>query len=263
MATRKPNILFIGYGHLAKSLLSNDFKRYNNIYAINSKNNIFSVKLNKIIKKRNIQYDYIFLLVRPDIFLKKGKNFRKYISSSSTVISCIAGIKLFTISRILDKKKVIRIMPNIMAKQNKSQTFIFAKDKKILDKDFDKLIKFFGSNHYTSNEDQINIATSVFGSGPAFIALLINSYFLAAKNLSKKSKLKDIDLINLFKNVLSINQNSKDLENFLNSISSKKGTTQAGVKFLKSQNIKKIIYTTLDRAYKRAREIGIEKQTFK
>ena len=263
MDTLKPNILFIGYGHLAKSLLSSDFKKYNNIYAVNSKNNFYSIKLKKIIKKKNIQYDYIFLLVRPDIFLKKGKDFRKYVSSTSTIVSCIAGIKLSTISRILDKRKVIRIMPNIMAKQNKSQTFIFAKNKKILNRRFDKLIKFFGSNHYISNEDEINIATSVFGSGPAFIALLINSFILAAKNLSKKSKLKDIDLINLYKNVLSINLNSKDLEEFLNSISSKKGTTQAGVKYLKSQKIKKIIYTTLDRAYKRARDIGIEKQSSK
>ena len=82
---------------------------------------------------------------------------------------------------------------------------------------------------------------------------------MAAKNLSKKNQLKDIDLMNLFHNVLSANKNSKDLDFFLNSIASKKGTTQAGVNFLKSQNINKIIYTTLDRAYKRAKEIGIEK----
>ena len=50
-----------------------------------------------------------------------------------------------------------------------------------------------------------------------------------------------------------------NLDFFLNSIASKKGTTQAGVNFLKSQNINKIIYTTLNRAYKRAKEIGIEK----
>ena len=73
------------------------------------------------------------------------------------------------------------------------------------------------------------------------------------------NQIKDIDLIHLFQNVLSANQNSKDLEIFLNSIASKKGTTQAGVNFLKSQNIKKTIYTTLDKAYKRAKEIGIEK----
>ncbi len=78
-------------------------------------------------------------------------------------------------------------MPNILAKNNKSQTFVFSKDKNILNKKFIDVVKSFGSYHYVSNEDQINVATAVFGSGPAFIALLINSYILAAKSLSKKS----------------------------------------------------------------------------
>ncbi len=259
MATLKPNLLFIGYGHLAKSLLSASLRKNYNINYINSKNKVVSINFKKTIKLNNTFYSYIFLLVKPDIFLKKGILFKNYISPETKIISCMAGIKLITISNNLNHKNVIRIMPNVMAKKNMSQTFVFAKNKKLLDNNFDKLIRSFGSVYYASNDDQINVATSIFGSGPAFIAYLIKSYLDAAKNLSKKSKIKDIDLIHLFQNVLLANQNSKDLEIFLNSIASKKGTTQAGVNFLKSQNIKKTIYTTLDRAYKRAREIGIEK----
>ena len=259
MATLKPNILFIGYGNLAKSLLSASLKRNYNIHFINSKNIVFSINQKKINKQKKCPYKYIFLLVKPNIFLRKAPHFKNFISQESKIISCMAGIKLLTISNNLNHKNVVRIMPNIMAQHNLSQTFVFAKNKKILDNDFDKLIRSFGSVYYTSNEDQINIATSIFGSGPAFIAFLIKSYLDAAKNLSKKNQIKDIDLIHLFQNVLSANQNSKDLEIFLNSIASKKGTTQAGVNFLKSQNIKRTIYTTLDKAYKRAKEIGIEK----
>ena len=259
LATLKPNILFVGYGHLGKSLLTDQLKKNNTIYAVNSKNNIFLINSKKKIKITTLSFDYIFLLVRPDTFLKEFPKFLKFISMKSKIISCIAGIKISTISDSLNTQKVIRIMPNIMAQYNKSQTFIFAKNKKLLDKKFDNLIKSFGSNHYTSNEDQINIATAVFGSGPAFIALLINSYIFAAKSLSNNSRLKDIDIINLFQNVLLINQDSRELDKFLKSISSKKGTTQAGVQSLKKHNIKKILYTALDRAYKRARELSIEK----
>lgn len=259
MVTRRPKILFIGYGHLARSLISVNFKKNNIIHAVNSKNNFYSINLNKKIKSRDPFYDFIFLLVKPDTFIKKGIEFRTFISENSKIISCIAGIKLSYISKVLNTKKVIRIMPNILAKNNKSQTFVFSKDKNILNKKFIDVVKSFGSYHYVSNEDQINVATAVFGSGPAFIALLINSYILAAKSLSKNTNLKDIDLINLFQNVLSDNLNSNELDKFINLISSKKGTTQAGIKFLKSQNIKKIMYTTLDRAYKRARELSIEK----
>ena len=71
------------------------------------------------------------------------------------------------------------------------------------------------------------------------------------------------DVIELFKNVLETNYSSKMLNGFVNSISSKKGTTQAGVKYIKSQNLEKIIYITLLRAYERSKEIDSEKKNTK
>ena len=262
MATRKPNILFIGYGHLAKSLLSSDFLKNNSIHYINSKQKIFSLK-NKIVIKKIVNYDYVFLLIRPNVFKNIGDKFAFYIGPKTIIISCMAGININVLTQKLNSKKIVRIMPNIMAKNSLSQTLVYSKNKKILNRNLDKLIKLFGSTIYTSNEDQINVATAIYGSGPAFIAYIVNAFILSAKSLSKNSKIKDSDIINLIQNVIFLNQNSKDLEKFLNSISSKKGTTQAGINFLKSKNIKKIIYTTLDRAYKRAKEISIERKNSK
>ena len=70
-------------------------------------------------------------------------------------------------------------------------------------------------------------------------------------------------MLELFKNVLETNTTSKMLDSFISSISSKKGTTQAGVNYIKSQKIEKIIYTTLHKAYKRAKEIDSEKKSAK
>ena len=263
MATRKTQILFIGFGHLAKSLLSPKLRKNYLIHYINSKNSVCSIIDKKTIKKLDYNYDYIFLLIRPDVFKKKGENFQFFMNNKSTVISCMAGISINYISKKLNNKKVIRIMPNIMAKKSLSQTYIYSKNKKILDKKFKDLISSFGSTIFTNHEDDINIATAVFGSGPAFIAYIINTYLIAAKKLSAKSKIKDYDLIKLFQNVLILNNSSQELEEFVMSIASKKGTTQAGVSYLKSQNIKKMIYTTLDRAYKRAKEFSIEKKSSK
>ena len=262
MATRKPYILFIGFGHLAKSLLSKSLLKNYSIHFINSRQQIFSLKnKNKIKIKTN--YNYVFLLVRPDIFKKIGYQFISYLDKKTIIISCIAGISINSLSKTLKSRNIVRIMPNIMAKNSLSQTLIFSKNKKILNRNFDNLIKSFGTSIYSHNEDHINIATAIYGSGPAFIAFIINSFLIAAKNISKNAKIKDADLIDLIKNVITINNNSKDLEKFLNSIASKKGTTQSGIKFLKSQNLKKIMYTTLDRAYKRAKEISVERKNFK
>ena len=151
-------------------------------------------------------------------------------------------------------------MPNVMASNAKSQTYIYLKNKNLFDSKLKKILYSFGTTINVSNEDQINFATSVFGSGPAFIAYLVNIFVKASKKLSEPYNMNEKDIIELFKNVLENNKSSKMLDSFVNTISSKKGTTHAGVSYLKSQKIDKIIYTTLYKAYKRAREIDSEQK---
>ena len=233
------------------------------IDSINSKSLIYSLNSKKVIKNLNTPYKYVFLLVRPNLFYQKGAEFSKYIDSKSVIVSCMAGVTIKKIQEIINSKNIIRIMPNVMAKQKASHTYVYVKNKKLINNTFNKILKSFGTYHISSKEDEINVATAIYGSGPAFIAFLVNTFVSASKNISPNSKVNEMDIINLFRNVISTNDTSQKLEEFVQSIVSKKGTTQAGINFLKSQNLKKIMYTTLHRAYKRAKEISIEKQVSK
>ncbi len=40
-----------------------------------------------------------FLLIRPNTFLSFGKQFQKYLSKKTLIISCMAGVKLSTIEK--------------------------------------------------------------------------------------------------------------------------------------------------------------------
>ena len=262
-ATLKPKVLFIGFGHLAKSLLSKKLLNSVSIHALNSKGVIKNINLKKKILNFNNNYNYIFFLIRPKTFLAFGNQFQKYLSKETLVISCMAGIKLSTIEKTLKSKKIVRIMPNVMALNNKSQTHIYMKNKNLFDSKLKKILSTFGTIINVRNEDQINFATSVFGSGPAFIAYIVNIFVKASKKLAKPYHMNEKEVIELFKNVLETNYSSKMLDDFVRSISSKKGTTEAGVNYIKSQNIEKIIYTTLQRAYQRSKEIDSEKKNTK
>ena len=263
-ATLKPKVLFIGFGHLAKSLLSKKLLNSVNIHALNSKGVIKNINLKKKILNFNNDYNYIFLLIRPKTFLTSGNQFQKYLSKETLVISCMAGIKLSTIEKTLKSKKIVRIMPNVMALNNKSQTHIYMKNKNLFDSKLKKILSTFGTIINVRNEDQINFATSVFGSGPAFIAYIVNIFLKASKKLAKPyHHMNEKEVIELFKNVLETNYSSKMLDDFVSFISSKKGTTEAGVNYIKSQNIEKIIYTTFQRAYQRSKEIDSGKKNTK
>ncbi len=263
LATLKPKALFIGFGHLGKSLISKKLLNSVNIHALNSKNEIKNINLKKKILNFNNDYNYVFLLIRPNTFLTLGDQFQKYISKETLVISCMAGIKLSIIEKILKTKKIVRIMPNVMASKSKSQTHIYMKNKNLFDSKLKKILSTFGTIINARKEDQINFATSVFGSGPAFIAYIVNIFVKSSKKLAKPHHINEKDIIKLFINVLETNYSSKMLDDFVSSISSKKGTTQVGINYIKSQNVEKIIYTSLRKAYKRAKEIASEKKRTK
>ena len=190
--TLKLNILFVGYGHIAKSLVSNSFLKNFTIDSINSKSRIYSLNRKKIIKKINPPYKYVFLLVRPNLFNQRGTAFNKYIDPKTIIVSCMAGVTINRIQQTINSKNIIRIMPNVMAKQNASHTYVYAKNKKLINSPFYKILKSFGTYHISSKEDEINIATALYGSGPAFIAFLVNAFVAASKSISPNSKLNEM-----------------------------------------------------------------------
>ena len=98
MDTRKPKILFIGYGHLAKSLITKELLNASNIYAVNSKNQLFDINKKKKLKLIKVEFKYVFILIPPLIFLEKGVEFKNFLSKNSIVISCMAGVKISSIS---------------------------------------------------------------------------------------------------------------------------------------------------------------------
>ena len=57
----------------------------------------------------------------------------------------MAGVKLSTIEKTFKTKKIIRIMPNVMALNTRSQTHIYMKNKNLFDSNLKKILSSFGT----------------------------------------------------------------------------------------------------------------------
>ena len=242
---------------MAKSLLNSKLKKNFNICAVNSSNEIkfLNFKKTKVMPVFNV----VFLLVKPNIFYKEGKSFSKYLNTQTKVISCMAGVKKSTISKKLNTKKIVRIMPNILSLFGGSHTCVFSNDKNLANWTMKNITNIFGTSFIVKNENDIHKATALFGSGPAFIAKIISSYLKASKKMNFKYANNEEPILMLFRNVIELSKIYGGLDKFIKTISSKKGTTQEGINFLEKVNIEKIIYTTIFRSYKRSKELSIEK----
>tara|TARA_B100000941_G_scaffold5211_1_gene3349 strand:- start:1042 stop:1476 length:435 start_codon:yes stop_codon:yes gene_type:complete len=109
------------------------------------------------------------------------------------------------------------------------------------------------------NDSKIDIFTGVIGSGPAYFFQTLKSFEKKLMGLCNQDKkiVKDI-IVNLMKGVGSSIENDGNLDNLIKAVASKKGTTEAGLKYLKSNNLNQIFEKGLNAAIKRSKEISNE-----
>ena len=107
-------------------------------------------------------------------------------------------------------------------------------------------------------ESKIDTFTGMIGSGPAYFFYLLKSYEKKMMNLCNKDKKQVNDImVNLMKGIgFSIENN--DLNNLIMAVASKKGTTEAGLKSFKANDLDKVFEKGLDAAIKRSKEISNE-----
>ena len=252
-------ILLVGCGSLGKIILEGLISPKNKITVLEKK-----PEERKKINFSNVNviedydsditenFDYVLICVKPKDcinFLKKIK--KKKINK--IFISFVAGLSISKIISILDYKKlkVVRIMPNILIKNNKSSTGIFTKNidasikQQILD-----IFYFFGYFYWLEKESDFHFFTAMYGGGPAYLLY----FFECFNRISFKNKIKKKDSVYLLTMLLEgsiqiLKKNPEDFSTFIKNVTSKGGTTEQAMKILKKDNI---LFKTFEKAMKSA-----------
>ena len=259
------NILFIGCGHMGSALLSAWIKDKNNKITvvdplkykhIKKKYKIDAFESANLIQNVNI-FDIVVLAVTPqlvDKVLEKYKLLR--FKKTCVIVSIIAGKKINILKKAIPNvSQMIRVMPNMPALVGESVSFLVS-SRNTSNKNKNNIYKLFsqvGIVFWLKKEEEIDIATAISGSGPGYIFYLINALEEAANELGFNKKINQrIILQTLIGSLKLIQHSKKSSKKLANEIAIKGGTTEAGIKVLKKNNINKILSQTLKSAYKKA-----------
>ena len=265
-------VLLVGCGHMGTALVKSwlnlksysftivdpyNYKKLTKIF-INQKIEIlYTPPAQREIKKFNL----IIFAVKPQIADKVLFEYKSFEFKKNTIISSIiAGKKInFFKKRIKNANQLVRIMPNMPALISNGITCFVSSNNlsKNNKKKINELFLKVGKTVWLKNENQIDKATAISGSGPGYIFALINSFEKAAQKLGfSKAQSRELVLTTMLGSIYLMQQTKKDPEELEKSIAVKGGTTEAGINNLKNNNIDKIIYQTYMSAYKKAKILG-------
>lgn len=152
--------------------------------AINGKGIIFAENILGLILK----VDTVILATKPQDFDHLLKELKGRIADK-LVISIAAGINTKHIEKFLGNARIIRVMPNIAAKIAESVTCIckggFANDD---DLEFTNEIFNCVGTVRNINEEMMNAATAISGSGPGYIFYFIENSALDPQNIPEHAR---------------------------------------------------------------------------
>lgn len=250
---------FIGFGNLAKAIYHGLQKNKAHDFAYISKHNAHQeIRSFKNLPALISFADVIWLCVKPQNLEEVLTEMKKVSLRDKIIISPVAGKQIRFIEKYLGKKTaILRIMPNLAVAYQKSVTAFCANDRKSkklkrIKKDLDLL-----GQTVELPEKHFDLFTALFGSGPAFLLALLETVRKKIKELGVSNNTADELLAGLLAGTLTYFQENRahGIAELIKKITSKGGTTEAGLKEFKKNKLDKRFENVIIAAQRKAKRM--------
>jgi len=166
--------------------------------------------------------------------------------------SVLAGTNIDKLKNNFNSSAVVRAMPNLAASVGKSMTALTGDTS--YKEEAQTLFNAIGSTRWLDSEKELDIATALAGSGPAYLALIAESLTDGAV----KQGLKRDDAMAIMRGLFEgfgtlIQENHPAL--LKDGVMSPGGTTAAGYGALEKGNVRNSCIEAIEQAYKKAVEL--------
>lgn len=258
-------IAFIGGGNMAEALIRGiSQKGFRDIIVSEPREDRrnylkerFSIRTTHDNKEAVREADIVVLAVKPQVMEDVLDEIGGLISEEKTAVSIAAGITLGYLGSKIRTKKLVRAMPNIGALVQESMT-VLSLCECFSENDIRVVRDIFMSvgKVITLPEKYINAVTALSGSGPAFIALFLESMIEAGVGLGLERETASELAIQTLIGTSRLLEEGIPPSKLRQMVTSPGGTTEAGLRVFKEKSLGFIVETALKEAEKRAKELA-------
>ena len=271
-------ITFIGPGAMAEAMLSSILKK-----ELTTPENILvsgpledrNVELNE---RYGIQTfsdncqaaalsDVVILSVKPQHLAKALEGVGKSIKSNTLVLSIVAGASIAKISKLLGHNKIVRCMPNTPAQIGEGITVWFCspavtEEEQVIAK---TILNAFGKEVLVDEEDYLDKATALSGTGPAYVYLFMEAMVDAGVHMGFSRRIAEELVTETVRGSVDFYDGNgvelRHLAAFRNQVTSPGGTTAEALYYLEKAGFRTAISRAIWAAYQRSVELGQDAET--
>ncbi|TET89778.1 MAG: pyrroline-5-carboxylate reductase [Sulfurovum sp.] len=191
----------------------------------------------------------VLFCVKPANVEEVGKKLK---GKARVLFSVLAGTTVDKLKKHLKSKAVVRAMPNLAASVGHSMTTLTGDHR--FKKEAEALLGAVGDTLWLESEKEIDIATALAGSGPAYLALIAEALADGAVKQGLKREDAMATMRGLFAGFGKLIQEVHPAL-LKDGVMSPGGTTAAGYAALEDGNVRAACIDAIEQAYERAKEL--------
>lgn len=204
-------------------------------------------------------YNAVLLAVKPQQAPAVLKQIQPHIAPHQVVISIMAGISISQMVKALGHGSVVRVMPNTPAQIGQGMSVYYATPAVTSAQlEFTQaILKANGQAFAVTSEEDIDAATAISGSGPAYVFYIAEQMIASAQKLGfAPEEAKALTQQTLKGAVMLWEAQTVPVDELRRQVTSPGGTTEAALKNFEENQVGERFQKGLQAAYHRAKELA-------
>lgn len=205
------------------------------------------------------RYDLVIIAVKPQDFSGVAHELRGVMQPEQIVLSIMAGIPIARLRQELAHPLIIRAMPNTPALIGLGMTAYAAADGLTVRqiRQVENLINSTGRAVFLEQENLLDAATAVSGSGPAYFFYIVRAMIEAGRRLGFDEALAaQLVKQTMLGSFHLLNNSEKSLDELIQAVASKGGTTEAALTVFGERDLAGALISGISAAERRAGELS-------
>jgi pyrroline-5-carboxylate reductase len=267
---RDSSIAFIGVGAMGEAmiggLLRHRLVKADAIMAadlsqerLNTVAQLFKVSTTNDNRAAVRKADIVVLSVKPQVLSAVYTDLKGAFRPSTLVVSIAAGVSVASIAAGLKHKSIVRTMPNTPAQVGEGMS-VWTATEAVSDRQRQQagtLLEALGKQLYVRDEEFLDKATAVSGSGPAYVFMLIEALIDAAVHLGwSRSAAREMVIQTVRGSAIFAERSTLHLAEMRNMVTSPGGTTADAIYQLDKGAFRTVLSKAVLAAYRRSVALG-------
>ncbi len=207
------------------------------------------------------QADVVVLSVKPQRLEKVMAGMRGQLKESALVLSVVAGAQIGSISEGLEHAAITRAMPNTPAHIGQGITVWTAAPATTPEQRemARQLLTGLGKEIFVEEEDYLDKATALSGTGPAYVYLFMEAMVDAGVHMGFSRRIAEelvVETVRGSVNFYDLHDEHRHLARLRNQVTSPGGTSAEALYYLEKAGFRTAISRAIWAAYERALSLG-------